>query len=66
MRPATVAGRGLALTGSDIYGNSAVWRGKDSKPSTEPIEMELGPVRTLLFAAGDPVPSRANQQQSIS
>ena len=35
-------------------------------PSTETIEMELGPVRTLLFAAGDPVSSRANQRQSIS
>ena len=45
------------------YENSAVWRGTDAKPSTETVEMELGPVRTLLFAAGDPVPSRASSSQ---
>ena len=30
--------------------------GKDAEPTTEPIEMELGPVRTMLFAAGEPRP----------
>ena len=46
--------KGFCTDRQSPYENSDLWRGKDAKPSAVPIEMELGPVRTFLFAAGIP------------